>query len=86
MMLDPSTTALLGQLGLDAGAVEALVSGALWITVATLLAAIPTVMIAQRKNRSRMLWLLFALSIPVLPLLLVCLLPKLPAAKPPAEQ
>ena len=43
-------------------------------------------MIARRKNRSRTLWLLFALSIPLVPLLLICLLPKLPDAKPPAEQ
>ena len=61
-------------------------SGALLFTVAALLAAIPTVIIARRKNRSRMLWLLLALSIPVVPLLLICLLPKLPPAKPPEEQ
>lgn len=85
-MLDPNTTALLNQLGYDAGTIESLMSGAMLFTVATLLAAIPTAMIARRKNRSRTLWLLFALSIPVVPLLLICLLPKLPDAKPPAEQ
>jgi hypothetical protein len=44
-----------------------------------LVTAIPTGIIARRKNRSRGLWLLFALSIPVLPLLLVWLLPALPS-------
>lgn len=85
-MLDPNVTALLNQLGYDAGAIESLMSGALLITVATLLAAIPTAMIARRKNRSRTLWLLFALSIPLLPLLLICLLPALPPSNPAAEQ
>ncbi len=85
-MLDPNTTALLNQLGYDAGTIESLMSGAILIMVATLLAAIPTAMIARRKNRSRTLWLLFALSIPLVPLLLICLLPALPRAKPPAEQ
>lgn len=85
-MLDPNTTTLLNQLGYDAGTIESLMSGAILIMVATLLAAIPTAMIARRKNRSRTLWLLFALSIPLVPLLLICLLPALPRAKPPAEQ
>ena len=85
-MLDPNTTALLNQLGYDASTIESLMSGALLITVGTLLAAIPTAVIARRKNRSRTLWLLFALSIPLVPLLLICLLPALPRAKPPAEQ
>ena len=85
-MLDPNTTALLNQLGYDAGTLESLMSGALLITVATLLAAVPTAMIARRKNRSRTLWLLIALSLPLEPLLLICLLPKLPDPKPPAEQ
>ena len=85
-MLDANTTALLNQLGYDAGTIESLMSGALLFTVAALLAAIPTVIIARRKNRSRMLWLLLALSIPVVPLLLICLLPKRPPAKPAKEQ
>ena len=85
-MLDPNTTALLNQLGYDAGSIESLMSGAILFTVATLLAAIPTAMIARRKNRSRTLWLLFALSLPLVPLLLIWLLPKLPDPKPPAEQ
>jgi len=83
-MLDANTTALLNQLGYDAGLVESLLSGALVFTVVTVVAAIPTAMIARRKGRSTTLWLLFALSIPLLPLLLIWLLPKLPSAGPPA--
>ena len=82
-MLDPNTTTLLNQLGFDAGSIESLMSGAIFFTVVTLVAAIPTGMIAKRKGRSTTLWLLFALSIPVVPLLLVWLLPKLPSAGPP---
>lgn len=78
MTLDPNTIALLQQLGVDAGLAESLLSGAIWLTFAALAAAIPTVMIARRKGRSTTLWLLFALTIPVLPLLLICLLPKRP--------
>jgi hypothetical protein len=61
--------------------IDGLVSGTVALTVVTLLAAIPTGMIAKRKGRSRGLWLLFALSVPLLPLLLVWLLP----AKPPRD-
>jgi hypothetical protein len=43
-----------------------------------LVTAVPTGIIAERKGRSRTLWFLLALSIPLLPLLLVWLLPKLP--------
>ena len=85
-MLDPQTIDLLRQLGVDAGNLEALLASAAILTVATLAAVIPTGIIASRKNRSRGLWLLFALSIPVLPLLLVWLLPPLPAPPaPPAD-
>ena len=82
-MLDPETIALLRQFDVDAATLEPLLASAAILTVATLAAVIPTGIIAQRKNRSRGLWLLFALSIPVLPLLLVWLLPSLPA--PPSE-
>ena len=82
-MLDPQTIELLRQLGVDASNLEPLLASAAILTVVTLAAAIPTGIIASRKNRSRGLWLLFALSIPVLPLLLIWLLPPLPA--PPAD-
>ena len=78
-MLDPQTIALLGQLGVSAADIESLLAGATILTVLMLVTAIPTAIIAKRKNRSRGLWVLFALSIPVLPLLLVWLLPALPA-------
>lgn len=86
MALDPNTTALLNQLGVDVSILESVMSAAILLTVLTLITAIPTGMIARRKGRSRALWLLFALSVPVLPLLLVWLLPAVSAARPPAEQ
>ena len=84
-MLDPQTIALLRQLGVDAATLEPLLASAAILTIAMLATVIPTGIIARRKNRSRGLWVLFALSIPVLPLLLVWLLPALPSdpkAKP----
>ena len=81
-MFDPNTTALLNQLGFDAGLVEALLSSAILLTVLALVTAIPTVILAKQKGRSRTLWLLFALSIPVVPLLLIWLLPALPGEGP----
>jgi RsiW-degrading membrane proteinase PrsW (M82 family) len=81
-MLDPQTIAQLNQLGFDAGTLEPLMSGAIYLTVVTVIAAIPTAMIARRKGRSRTFWLLFALSIPVLPLLMVWLLPDLRRDEP----
>ena len=83
-MLDPNTIALLNQLGYDAGLVESLLSGVLVLTVVTVAAAIPTAIIAKRKGRSTTLWIVLALSIPVVPLLLIWWLPKLPSAGPPA--
>lgn len=77
-MLDPQTIALLRQMGVDTANIESLLASAAIFSVVALVTAIPTAIIAKRKNRSRGLWLLFALSIPVLPLLLVWLLPALP--------
>lgn len=77
-MLDPNTAALLSQLGVPPASVEAALAGVLWLTVAAIAAAIPTAVIARRKNRSVAGWLILALSIPVLPLLLVWLLPQRP--------
>lgn len=84
-MLDPQTIELMRQLGVDPATAESLVFSVTVLTVLAVVAAIPTVIIAKRKRRSPTLWLLFALSIPVLPLLLVWWLPELPAdpkAKP----
>ena len=78
-MLDPQTIELLRQLGVDPASLELLLESAAVLTVVMLATAIPTAIIARRKNRSRVLWLLFALSIPVLPLLLVWVLPALPS-------
>jgi di/tricarboxylate transporter len=80
-MSDPQTIALLRQLGVDPAALESLLASAAILTVLMLVTAIPTAIIAGRKNRSRGWWVLFALSIPVLPLLLVWLLPALPAGR-----
>lgn len=84
-MPDPQTTELIRQLGVDPAVVETLLYWSVVLTVMAVVAAIPTVIIAARKRRSRVLWLLFALTVPVIPLLWVWLLPELPAdpkAKP----
>jgi hypothetical protein len=71
---------------MDPASLESLLASAAILTLATLAAVVPTGIVARRKNRSRGLWLLFALSVPVLPLLLVWLLPPLPAPPaPPAD-
>jgi hypothetical protein len=74
-MLDPNTVALLGQLGISPEQAAAAMGNLLMLTLLTVAAAIPTVMLAKKKGRSVALWLVFALSIPLLPLLLVWLLP-----------
>jgi hypothetical protein len=81
-MLDPQTLALLQQFGIPAETAEAAVAGLLWLTGVTVAAAIPTALLARRKGRSVLGWTLLALSLPLLPLLLVWLLP--PKQKPPA--
>lgn len=85
-MLDPNTIALLNQFGIDANIIEPMLAGAAFFTVLALGAAVPTGIIAHRKGRSKTLWLLFALSIPVIPLLLVWLLPAVPGAKTSKEE
>ncbi len=77
-MLDPQAIALLGQLGVDAADFESLLASAAILSVVALVMVIPTGIIAKRKNRSRSLWVLFALSIPLIPLLLIMLLPAVP--------
>lgn len=78
-VLDPQTIELLRQLGVDPANIDSLIFSTVVVTVLTLVAVFPTVIIAGRKRRSRTFWLLFALSIPVIPLLLVWLLPPLPS-------
>ncbi|MDP2135406.1 MAG: hypothetical protein Q8J99_17520, partial [Sulfuritalea sp.] len=70
-MLDANTVALLNQLGISAETIESALPGLLLLTVVTLAAAIPTGILAQRKGRSVAGWVLLALSIPLIPLLLV---------------
>jgi len=81
-MLDPNTVALLGQLGISADTVESALSALLWLTIVTVVAAIPTAILARKKRRSVSGWLILALSIPVVPLLVIWLLPALPAKLP----
>jgi len=75
-MLDANTVALLNQLGISADAIESALSGLILLTVLAVAAAIPTGILAKRKGRSVAGWVLLALSIPLIPLLLVWLLPK----------
>jgi len=77
-MLDPDTIALLGQLGISADTIESALSALLWLTIVTVAAAIPTAILAKKKRRSITGWVILALSLPVLPLLLIWLLPALP--------
>jgi len=74
-MLDPQLSALLGELGVDPATVEKVIAGSIYLTIASVVAAIPTGMIARRKGRSVAGWVMFALCVPVLPLAIVWLLP-----------
>ena len=75
-MLDPTTLAALNQLGITAEMVDTATSTVIWLTLVTVATAIPTAVIARRKGRSAAAWIVLALSIPLLPLLLVWWLPK----------
>ena len=77
-MLDANTVAQLNQLGISTGTIESALSGLIVLTVLSVVAAIPTAILARRKGRSVAGWLILALTIPVLPLLLIWFLPKLP--------
>jgi hypothetical protein len=74
-MLDPQTTALLSQFGIDAATIDSVVAWTIYLTIASVIAAIPTGMIARRKGRSVSAWVILALCVPVLPLLIIWLLP-----------
>ena len=73
--MDQQLTALLAQLGYDPATVETMISWAIYLTIASVVAAIPTGMIAKRKGRSVAGWVIFELCIPVVPLLIVWSLP-----------
>ena len=74
-MLDPQLSALMVELGLDPKSIEALVSGSIYFTIVAIAAAVPTGVVASRRGRSVTGWVMFALALPVLPLLIVWLLP-----------
>jgi len=74
-MLDPQSSALLREFGLDPATVEAVITWSVYLTIASVVAAIPTGVIARRKGRSVTGWVIFALCIPLLPLAIVWLLP-----------
>ena len=82
-MLDPQTLELLRQFGIDQARIDSLLLGSLVFTGVTVLSAIPTVAIARRKHRSVAARLMLALSIPLIPLLLVLVLPALADPKKP---
>ena len=74
-MLDPQLSALLKEVGFDPAIIESLIRWSIYLTIASVLTAIPTGLIAKRRGRSVAGWVLFALCLPVLPMLLVWLLP-----------
>ena len=74
LILDPQVSALLVQFGYDPAAIEAIISDAVYLTIVAVVAAYPTGLIAKRKGRSVTGWVIFALSVPLLPLLIVWLL------------
>lgn len=82
-MLDPQNSALLVEFGYDPKSIEALVSGAVYLTIVAVVAAIPTGVIARHKGRSVIGWVIFALTVPLLPLLIVWLLSSKKGKSPP---
>lgn len=78
-MLDPNTLAALSQLGISPEAAQAALSSLLFLTVISVVTAIPTGILAKRKGRSVAFWVIFALTIPVIPLLWIWLLPRIEA-------
>ena len=84
-MLDPDTIALLGQLGICADTIESALSALLFLTIVTVVATIPTAILARKKQRSVTGWVILALSVPVVPLLVIRLLPALPAKLPKGQ-
>ena len=70
-MQDPQISDLLAQLGYDPATIEAMISWAVYVTILSVIAAIPTGVIAKRKGRSVTGWVVLALCVPLLPLLIV---------------
>ena len=68
-------SALLAQLGYDPALIEKIVVWSVYLTVASVVAAIPTGILASRKGRSVGGWVVFALCLPVLPLFIILGLP-----------
>ena len=77
-MQDSQIADVLAELGYDAATIQAIVAWSLWLTLVAVVAAIPTGVIARRKGRSVVGWVIFALLVPLLPLLIVWLLPAKP--------
>ena len=74
-MLDPQTAAPLKEFGYDPATIEAIITGSIYLTIVSVIAAVPTGMIARRKRRSVSGWVIFSLCVPLLPLIVVWLLP-----------
>ena len=72
---DAQLSQLLSQLGYDPATIKSLMDWAIWLTVLTVVAAVPTALIARRKGRSVSGWVIFALCVPLLPWVIVWLLP-----------
>ena len=70
-------SAQLAQLGYDPAAIESVIRWSVYLTVASVVAAFPTGMVARSKNRSVARWVIFELCIPVVPLFIVWSLPAL---------
>ena len=68
-------SALLGQLGYDPQTVETILEWLVYLTIASLVAAVPTGIVARRQNRSVAGWVIFELCVPVVPLFIVLGLP-----------
>jgi hypothetical protein len=79
---DAQLSELLSQLGYDPATIKSLMDWAIGLTILSVVAAVPTGLIAKRKGRSVTGWVLLELCIPVVPLLVVWLLP---AKKKPTE-
>jgi ABC-type spermidine/putrescine transport system permease subunit I len=74
--MDSQIYSMLADLGFDRAMVDAMVSVLAIVTILTLLLAVPTGIIAHRNGRSAASWVIFALCVPLLPLVIVWLLPK----------